>query len=762
MSKSVKNSKSVKMSKSAKMFIKVFTGVLIFGLIVGAGVVGGMLMGFIDTTSSLNINDLQLNETTFIYSIDPETGEKVEYERLYGEENRVWIDITDTPSYFGEAFVAIEDERFYKHSGFDIKSTSRAAFDYILKQDGRGASTITQQLIKNITGDKDATPTRKVQEILRAVNLEKKYTKEQVLELYMNTIYLSQGCYGVSSAADFYFGKKAIDLTLAECTAIAGITQFPTKFDPIVNPENNKEKQELILAKMLQLGYIDQATHDDAVAEELQFVGKSREASSKQSYFADMVIEDVLRDLVEVNGYPQAVAEKMLYNGGLSIDATIDITVQNAMDKVYKDPASIQKASDGTSPESAMAIIDPATGEIKGVVGGRGEKVANRTLNRATQAYRQPGSAIKPIAVYAPAVENNIITPATVYQDKQLNYGNGWSPKNFYSGFRGPVAISYAVEQSINTVAVQVMERMGVNVAVKFLEENLDISTLTNDDRSLSLALGGISNGISPLEMTAAYAPFVNRGVYTRPHSYTKVLDSSGKVILENKRRSHKAMSEQTATVMSYLLKGVVDRGTGGGASFSGSYGTGGKTGTTDKDIDRWFVGFTPYYVGAVWVGYDTPRSMSFLSSNPGVSMWRKIMQQIHAEKKLAAYALPVSSGIVSATYCTESGEVPGELCSSVRTSYFKSGTQPKTICESHEEEELEEDEEIEFDEEDEVPVSETEGTAAPAANTPASQQPTTSRPADNTQEKPSSSTQTPTQTTPPAQTPVDLGEPTV
>ncbi|OQB15979.1 MAG: Penicillin-binding protein 1F [Firmicutes bacterium ADurb.Bin193] len=722
------------MSKSVKLFIKIFVGTTLIGIIIGMGILAGALLGFIDTTSDLNIDELSLNATSFIYYTDSKTGEPKEYERLYGEENRVWCDITDTPEYFRQAFIAIEDERFYKHSGFDIKSTSKAVFDYVLRRNGRGASTITQQLVKNLTGDKDITPTRKIQEIVRAINLEKKLSKEQILELYMNTIYLSQGCYGVGSAADFYFEKDVSELTLAECAAIAGITQYPSKYDPIINPKNNKEKQELILGKMLELGYIDKQTYESAVAEPLVFVGKTREVASRQSYFADQVISDVLRDLQNIKGYSEAVAAKMLYTGGLRIYSTVDPVVQGIIDKVYADPKSFQTPPKGINPESAMVVLDPVTGGIKGIAGGKGEKTANRTLNRATQSYRQPGSAIKPVAVYAPAIENNLITPATVFEDKSLTFGS-WSPKNYYSGFKGPVTMSYAIEQSINTIPVQIMERMSPSVSVSFMTNNLGITTLSSNDLNLAIALGGVTKGISPLELTAAYAPFANRGIYTKPMSYTKVLDDKGKVILENKKVSKKAMSEQTATIMAYMLKGAVDFGTGASAKFNPAYSTAGKTGTTDNDVDRWFVGFTPYYVAGVWVGCDNPRSMSFFSGNPCIPVWKRVMQEVHSAKGLPSKGFGVSSGVVEATFCTFGGGIPNDLCPSVKTAYFKSGSEPTEICTLHVPEENTEENPAEGEE----GVEDTEPNAPSAA-------PSSSPPAN----------------TPAPSTPVDLGEPNV
>jgi len=721
------------MSDTAKLFLKVFVGITLVGIIAALGIMGGAFLGFMGSSKDLNIDELSLNATSFVYYTDEKTGNQVEYERLYGEENRVWVDIADTPEYLGKAFVAIEDERFYKHNGFDIKSTAKAVFDYILRRNGRGASTITQQLVKNVTGDKEVKPTRKIKEIVRAISLENRLTKSQILELYINTIYLSQGCYGVGSAADFYFGKDIGELSLAECAAIAGITQYPSKYDPVMHPENNKEKQELILAKMLQLGIIDEQTHDNAVAEQLVFIGKSKEAQSRQSYFVDQVVSDVLKDLCDKKGYTETVAAKMLYSGGLQIHSTVDPVVQNAMDKVYTDPSSFQQAPVGIFPESAMVVIQPQSGEIKGIVGGRGEKTASRTLNRAVQSYRQPGSAIKPIAVYAPAVENNIITPATLYTDKAVTYGT-WSPRNYYAEFKGPVAINYALEISINTIPVQVLEKMGANVACNFLQNNLGITSLSKTDNNLALALGGLSKGISPLELTAAYATFANRGIYIKPITYTKVFDSAGRLIMENKKQNHKAMSEQTAAIMANMLKGVVDYGTGASARFNSSYATAGKTGTTDNDVDRWFVGFTPYYAATVWVGCDSPRSIAFFSGNPCIPVWKKVMQQVHSEKNLASKAFTPASGVVSASYCIQSGKLPGERCTSIRTSYFKAGTQPYSVCDEHLPEETEDQDEDENEDDD------------AAAEVEVQEAPKTEKPEQNPQKAP----------------PVDLGEPNV
>ncbi|MGE4284367.1 MAG: transglycosylase domain-containing protein, partial [Clostridia bacterium] len=639
--------------------------------------------------------------------------------------NRVWVSINDIPENIKNAFIAIEDERFKEHFGVDIKRTIGATFNYIFKgSSSYGGSTITQQLIKGLSGDDDVSPKRKVQEMWRAYNLEKRYSKDQILELYLNTIYLSQGTNGVQAAANTYFGKDVGQLTLAESASIAGITQFPTKYDPFQNPENNKQKQELVLKKMQELGYINQEEHDNAVNETLNFKrGAQQEQTSKQSYFVDQVISDVLNDLQKEKGLSKAIASKMLYTGGLKIYATIDPNVQNAMDKVFKDSeiipqfAPIRKYDEKTKkyinvdiqPEASMLVMDPFTGQVKGIVGGRGEKTAKRTLNRATQTVRQPGSSIKPIGVYAPALEYGIVTPATIFDDVPTTFNPGtmieWTPKNYYTNpsYWGLSTVRRGIEQSMNIVAAQVLEKVGIDNSFKFLTQNLGITSLVDKQKRAdgkvytdkllnSLSLGGLTDGISVLEMTAAYAPFANKGIYTTPYTYTKVLDHEGKVILEKKKTSNIAMSEQTAYLMTKMLEGVLIDGTARYAKMSNGMPATGKTGTTSDDKDRWFAGYTPYYVGATWFGYDDPALIKVPASlggkNPATVLWHAVMNEINKDLKVKEFLQP--SGIVQAQVCIDSGQKPTELCyrdprgSRVRTEYFKKGTEPKEECTVH------------------------------------------------------------------------------
>ncbi|MDR0930280.1 MAG: PBP1A family penicillin-binding protein [Clostridiales bacterium] len=663
--------KKPKLSPKAKHRIKIAFTALCIIMALGIFTVTAMIFGLINVTKGLNLDDIALNFTSFIYSVDAE-GNASEYESLYATENRVWVDLKVIPANLQNAIVAIEDERFYKHGGFDIKSTAKAAFDYIFRRPGgRGASTLTQQLIKNVTGDKDVTVMRKAKEIIQAVALERQLSKDQILELYLNTIYLSQGCNGVGSAAQAYFSVPVEELTLAQCALIAGITQYPSRYDPYINPDISREKRDLVLDKMLELHYITKDEHDKAIAEEIVLKNGTIGLHSNQTYFTDQVITDVLADLQSKNGMTEAMATKMIYNGGLKIYATVDPNVQSVMDDVYSSDKTFPKLRGDVQPESSMVVIDPTTSQIKGIVGGRGQKKADLTLNRATQTLRQAGSSIKPISVYGPAVELGLITPTTIYADKRVTYGS-WSPKNYYSGFRGNMTIRYAIQQSTNTVAVQVLEKVGIEQSFKKLQE-MGVTSLVEQDKNLSsLALGGLTNGISVRELAGAYTTFANNGVFSTPITYTKVLDSNGKEILTNKQKNTNVFSSKTAATMNNLLHSVVTGGTGSPANFRSDIDICGKTGTTDDDKDRWFVGYTPYYVGAVWFGYDTPKEISGVSVNPTIPPWVKVMSAIHKNlpgKRFegAAYSPePTPSSEVKTTTITfdkETGMIATDNC---------------------------------------------------------------------------------------------------
>ena len=675
---------------------RLFIIVLVLAVLFGA-VISGAMLGFIDNSTELIAEEYNMDFTSIIYYIDDETGQPVEMDRLYSEQNRIWVDLDNIPTNMRNAFIAIEDERFERHRGVDWKRTFGAFLGWITRKDSYGGSTITQQLIKNVTGDNDRSPIRKIQEIIRALNLETKMSKDQIIEMYMNTIYLGEGCHGVQAAANIYYSKDVSKLDLAECASIAGITQYPTKYDPLINYEAHKEKQELVLGKMLELGYISNEEYEAAKNEELKLKkGTAKSEGNKiQSYFIDQIILDVQNDLMTRNKMTESAATKAIFKGGLKIYTTMDPDIQSAMESVYTKESNFP-GSGSVKPQSAMMVMDPYTGYIRGIIGGRGEKTGNRVLNRATQTLRQPGSSIKPLSVYAPAIEDGLITPATIVDDSPLKIGD-WEPRNSDYKFKGKITVRQALEESRNIPAVRILDKLSVDKSFDFMTKNLSFTTMVSSEKRKdgktysdkfysTLGLGGFTDGVSVKEMTAAYAPFVNSGIYTKPITYTKVIDSRGRVILENKPESHKAMSDTTAYTMAKMLEGVVTsaNGTGRSARLANNVFAAGKTGTTTDDIDRWFVGFTPNYVGAVWFGYDTPKKMTGLG-NPCAGIWKKVMDQIHKDTELKTLVQP--NNMTERKICQNSGKIATGQCESngsVRVEYFKLGTQPVSFCSSH------------------------------------------------------------------------------
>ena len=697
MAKTTYNNKNdVKKKKKAKkrtFLRKAFVCILIVCLLI-VSVLAGTIVGFVDNSMDLIANEYNLDFTSIIYYVDEETNQAKELDRVHRNENRVWVDIEDMTENLPNAFIAIEDERFREHSGVDVKRTVGAFMQWMMGKDSYGGSTITQQLVKNITGDKDRSPTRKIQEIIRAMNLEKKMSKDQIIEMYMNTIYFGEGCHGVQVAANHYFNKKVADLTVEECASLAAIVKAPTTYNPVNNYENNKERRNVILNKMAELGMISAEERDNAKAKEtvLKVDGTADEAVSVdvKSYFVDAVIDDVIHDLMEKENLTESDATNRLYTSGLKIYSTYDPNVQNSIDKVYLNSSNFPNSK----VQSAMVVIDPYTGHIKGMAGGVGKKTVARGLNRATQSERQPGSAFKPVAVYAPAIEYNVVTPATLVNDAPLTIGD-WSPKNSGGGYLGMMTVRRAVEKSRNIPAVKVLRELTPKKSFNFLTQKLGFTTLVENetrngkqvsDQNLSTALGGITDGVTVEEMTAAYAAFINSGMYNKPVTYTKVIDSNGRVVLENKVQNKRAMSEETAYLMTNILSGVTIRGTGTGAKVANVF-TAGKTGTTNSNKDRWFVGMTPNYVAGVWMGYDQPKSMS--GSNFCTSIFRKVMTEIH--KNVEEKTIQMPDGVVKRTICQDTGKIASTDCVSTVTDYFKDGTQPMKYCspEEHIKEEL-------------------------------------------------------------------------
>ncbi len=654
---------------------------------------------YIKPNADLNIDELGMNFTSFIYVKNPDTGEYYEYQKLHGQENRVWVDMEDIPQQLGEAFIAIEDQRFYTHKGVDWKRTTGAVMNYLTGNGSYGGSTITQQLIKNLTEDNEYSVKRKINEIFRALALEEQINdKDRILEMYMNTIPFGQHAYGVKAAAKTYFNKDVSDLSLAECAVIAGITNAPTRYNPFTHPENTKTRQTLILNAMCEQGFVTEQERDAALAEELVYQRPADESGTSEpySYFTDTVYNDVVNDLQEQLGYSYIRAVDAVTSGGLKIYTTMDPNIQSIMEDVYTDESNFPKTSkNGILPQSAMVVLKP-NGEIAGIVGGRGEKTASLVQNRATLTTRQPGSSIKPVAVYGPSMDAGIITPYTVMEDgpyMDIN-GSAW-PKNDNGVYSGPVLLKTAVAKSINTIAVKTLAELTPEKSYQFLTQKLGFTHLVGSrttssgsvlsDISLApLALGGLTDGVTVREMAGAYTIFLNGGNYYAPHSYTKVLDSSGATILsyEDLEPVVAFENEKTSYYMNETLQEVVKSGTARSAKISGMD-TAGKTGTTTSNRDRWFCGYTPYYVGATWFGYDENYKLTGLGYvNPSVTLWKAVMSRIHEDLPNASFPSP-GEGFTKHTYCTETGLLPVAGCPTA-VGYFYEGDLPTETCPGH------------------------------------------------------------------------------
>ncbi len=698
--------------RALKIFLKVvkitFIVFLILGFIAAAalgGIAIGAVSGIVEDDEHLQvIRDIQesvsLNQTSFIYAYD-ENGDEVQLDVLYDEENRVWTEYEKIPQNLIYAFVDIEDERFFTHNGFDIKRTTGAAIEYVKKKITKtsgtsyGGSTITQQLIKNLTGEDDYSIDRKIQEIYRAYLLEQEMSKEDILELYLNTIYLSQQCNGVQSASKVYFNKDVSDLTLEECATIAAITQFPTKYDPKLHPENNKTRRDTILNKMYEQGHITKAECDEAKKKPVVTVKReeTNAYSSTMSYYSDAVFEQVLNDLMTTYGYTKDIAEIKLYCGGLKIYSAMDTRIQGIMSEYYANNDNFQIPSSGdASVQSSMVVIDPDTGYVMGVIGGRGVKDGSRTLNRATQTFRQPGSSIKPLSIYSPAVEYDLLDASTLVSDKPITI-NDWSPRNDDRDFKGDITVAAALAGSRNVPAIRILQHLGVERSYNFVKKNYHISTLIDSqtsngkvftDKDFSpIGLGGLTKGVSVLEMAAAYVPFASGGYYYEPAFYSKVIDSTGDVILERLPQGQAAISESTAVTMTSMLQGVVTSGTGTKARLANGMPAAGKTGTTTNNYDRWFVGYTPYYVGAVWYGYDQSKPLNGLSKgNPSALAWKGVMDLIHEGLEVKSFnSLPSSSNYL---LCADSGFLPNSSCTKFTFGYYTKGQAPRSRCNLH------------------------------------------------------------------------------
>ena len=669
----------------------------------------------IDAELDLDLLVSRQGRTTKLYYTDA-AGSLVELEdqRLHGTENRIWIGLDAIPKDVMNAFIAIEDHRFFDHPGIDVRRTAGAVLSFISPGGGDyGGSTITQQLIKNLTGDNSVTVKRKITEIMRALSLEKKISKNEILELYLNTVYLSQGCYGLETAAETYFGKSATELTLAEGASLAAIIQYPTRYDPIQNPAYNKERRDLILWRMNELGMISDEEYETASSTEteLHLCERQNKTTGKNSWFTEVVIEDVITDLAEKYGLTRTAAAQMIYNGGLSIHTTMDVKIQAAAEAFYRDENNIPTNTAGIRAASSCVIIDPRNGHLLATVGGVGEKNSDRIFNLATQMLRSPGSVIKPISVYAPALERNLITWATVFDDVPITFTEGkdgytmW-PKNNPRVYGGLTTVNTALMKSTNTVAVRILQTLGVEQSFAFTK-SLGLSTLVEEEKSESgrvfsdkatapLALGAVTRGVSVREMTNAYTMLADGGMYHDSISYTAVYDKDGKLLLSHEDTGKQMISADTADLMTRMLENVVNSGTASAMTLKKSVPVAGKTGTSNANTDRWFIGYTPDLLCGVWYGYKDAHDIGTHKKNPAVVIFDGLVTKLYASgaSELVSldknHAFPQSENIVSALYCKDSGECPAAACAHdprghrIELGYFKKGTEPKSPCDTH------------------------------------------------------------------------------
>ena len=625
----------------------------------------------------LDLDNFHAGLNSVLYYVD-DAGKEHELRTLHGDENRVWVDYKDIPEDLINATVAIEDQRFWTHPGVDWKRTVKAILLMFTGQDIQGGSTITQQLIKNITTYNDTTVKRKVVEIFRALEFTKNYNKETTLEWYLNYIYLGRNCDGVYTASYKYFGKHLSELTVAECASLISITNNPSLYDPYTNPENNARRKNLVLRAMYEQEYLTKEEYEEAKAQELVFTSRAVEYQDQEnpdiySWYEEQVITDVTADLAQKLGVEQSVAYNMVLSGGLSIYTCVDPKIQAIVNEVYANTENFPYSSgSGQQLQSAITIIDNETGDVVAMAGQVGEKTGNRWRNNATAASRQPGSSLKPLSVYAPALEMGLVTPASVVDDYPYELAGG-TPYPVNSGnakYAGLTTVYQGLTHSTNTIAFRLLTDLVTPAAsFKFVEDKFKIDLVegrevngkfsTDLDRA-PLAMGGLTDGVNTRDMAEAFAVFPNRGVYTPSRTYTKVLNADGNVILENETTSEAVLKDSTAYYMNTMLQNVVRSGTGYEARFDGMH-VAGKTGSSTSDHDRWFAGYTPYYTAVVWTGYGQPERVRSSGRNPASIAFNKVMSRVH--KNLADKDFFTISNLVTVDYCMDSGLLPTDAC---------------------------------------------------------------------------------------------------
>ena len=711
--------------KIAKGFLKATLIVMLISALTAVFCILSFII-YAKTAPNLEIDDISAlakaqDRTTKLYYVDSKTEngasvlKELESEALFNEQNREWIKYEQIPVPLVNAFIAIEDHRFYEHKGIDVKRTAGAIVGFLTGKSSYCGSTINQQLIKNITGEDAFSVSRKVKEMIRAKRLDKALSKEEILELYLNTIYLSENSYGVGTAAQNYFGKEVSELTLAECAAIACIPQSPTKWDPITHPENNKLRRMTVLFRMKELGMISETEYEEAAGDELEISNdrtRNNENEQIHSWYTESVIDEavslLLKNRIAANAQ---TARKLLYTGGLNIVTAQNPKMQAALEEYFATESNFYSSVTLIHPECSMVVIDPKTGGVLALAGATGEKKANRTLNYATQTRRSPGSSIKPVSVYAPALDKGYITYGSVIDDTPYKfvsngYGGmrGW-PQNYPQGYRGLTTVRDAIARSVNTVAVKVLERLTPEYSFDLLVNRMRISSLVStsdtngsiytDIAESPLALGQLTRGVTVKEMTACYTSLAGGGVFNEGRTVLKILNSEGEVIVDNEGGSDMIFSEQSAAIMTKLLMGVTNSGTASAMKLKNSIECAGKTGTTNSDCDRWFIGYTPELLAGVWFGYPTPKSLDGYPAlpSPALKTFDEVMGIISSEEYLGHEPIkkfPETDGIVTAKYCKDSGRLVSAAClcdprgCRIETGYFTRETVPREYCQTH------------------------------------------------------------------------------
>ena len=645
----------------------------------------GVVLGVSAYTWKTITKDMFINKKSVVLDIE---GNNIA--TLGSEQKKMTVPIEEMPQNLIDAYVSIEDERFYSHHGVDIKRTGGAILSYITNfgNSSYGGSTITQQLVKNLTGDSTDSITRKVKEWWKAFLLESYFTKEEILEMYLNVIYVGPNIYGVQTGAKYYFNKDISDLTLAQCAYLAGINNSPNSYNPFGEEDNldliNK-RTSTVLNKMLELGKISEKEYNDALDEiekGLDFEkGTIKTENSIYSYHTDALISQVIYDISKKKDISETFATNYLYMAGLTIHSTQNSEIQDEVEKEFLKEQYLLTSKDGESTsQAAMVIIDHNTGNVLACTGGLGEKEYFRGLNRATQSERQTGSSIKPLAGLVPGIDKKIFTGATIYEDKQKVFENEYKPGN-NDGYLGDITVRRALESSQNIPFVEMMEQITPRTAIEYLEK-MGISSLTEKDENLALALGGLDNGITPLEMAGAYATIANDGKYIEPTFYINITNNKGKIVLKAKQETRNVFSEQVAYVIKELLKQPVE-GNYGTATYCKILGidVAAKTGTTDENYDKWLCGFTPYYTAVTWFGFDQNESIYYNNQNPAGIIWANVMRRVHSGLEKESFEMP--NKIAVTTICADTGKVARTGCKNTYIEYFLWGTVPEE-CTKH------------------------------------------------------------------------------